>query len=829
MALLGMAGAHYMSEFVDRDKEFDELKRQLEQAKEGHGRLVFIVGEAGIGKTRLAKEFGTFAKEQGVRFLEGRCLYHENSDPYLPFIDAFRQYFQAGEGDDMGGPAEDLVPMGMVGFGGIGPELSNERMEELVPMGLVGFAGTGLEPEEERAPAPFEKIDLKEERSRMFETISQLISSIAERTPLLLFLDDLQWADNASLQLLHYVARNVQNSRVLLVGAYRPEDLKEVEGSVHPLTDTIRRMSLEKIYSSIQLDRLGQEHIHKMVCSLLEMQQIPHDFTKKLYEESEGNPFFVEEVLKSMVDEGIIDLKTFKLPSTDLSEIRIPRSIKDVISRRIARLDENSSKVLKYAAIIGNEFSFEVLLSCVEMDEEDLLDVIDKLMEAKLIHETEGKDDEVYRFDHLQIRGVVFDGLSRSRIRIMHKRVATTLEQAYQDRPDEVVYALAKNFSVGKVHEKALKYSLMAAQKALRSYAIEESIKYYALTLKALDALEETNERNQQKLDILLHLAHIEDMAGESESAMEHLKKSTEIGERLQNPLKVAEAYRRIGHILRERNEWDEATQQYEKSLEISEANDDFHGIADVYRGLGKISWRLGNYDEAKRCIKYCIENATKIDDAGLIGTSHIELGNVFGDTGDYQAAIEEYEKAIEILSKIDELAEIARAYNNMGEQYKYMGQFEQAIQFYESCISTSEKAGDVRTMSYGLLNAGECYARIGKPEKGKGLVDKAFGILQKLGEKYITSGAYMNYGIIHRELGEFEEAVADFEKAIAIMKEVNVKYDLGITYFEYGILFTKTGEKEKAKQQLLVAKKLFEEVGSKVFLEKTGSALEGL
>jgi predicted ATPase len=225
------------SKFIGREEEFKALKQHLESSIQGEGRLVFIVGEAGIGKSRLAEELIEYAKSKEVMTLVGRCLYQENAEPYLPFIDAFGRYISGRQYAMPGGlgqerqASEDFFAMGLVGIAGsssTGLGQSSEGESDLVPMGLLP-----IDDESPTTPsATVRKIDPQQDRTLLFESLSQLVIDITKSQPLLLVLDGLQWADDGTLQLLHYLARNIQNSKVMICGTYRPEELENLRGEV---------------------------------------------------------------------------------------------------------------------------------------------------------------------------------------------------------------------------------------------------------------------------------------------------------------------------------------------------------------------------------------------------------------------------------------------------------------------------------------------------------------------------------------------------------------------------------------------------------------------
>ena len=805
---------------IGREKELKQLKEMLESMLSGHGGLVFISGEAGIGKTRLIFELRDYALPLGVRFLTGRSLYHEGSDPYLPFIDALREYFKREKHEEAKGDEKISGPIGFIGHVG-GLEKMESRSEGAIPLGLL--TTMGHDESQKR-----EEIDIRKERDRMFETVLQLIISISKEKPLILFLDDLQWADSASLQLLYYISRNIRETRVLICCTYRPEDLLESEGKAHPLTDTIKRMSRERLFATINLKRLNYEETKKMTQSLLRRDDIPKPLTDLIYDKTEGNPFFVEEVVKSLIEEGMINTKDKGwAEKLDLSNAKVPMTIKDVITRRIDRLDEDSIKALEIAATIGREFTFDVLQKATEMNEETLLDSLDALIAAKLIREESGENEEKYRFDHTSIREVVYNSLSRGKRRMLHRKVGQALELLKKEKLSEVVYNLAYHFSQGMDYERAAQYSMKAGDKAFKSYAPNEALQYYKMAIDALDKLEESIEQKEQKLLILNNMGKICYYSTAWQDGIEYYKQMLALADELKNNLMRAEAYRSMGHIYREKNEWEDAKTNLETAIKISEEIKDQHGLGDAIRGRGWIEWRLGNLEKAIEYFKDALSNAEGAGDNRVIASCYIDLGNVYGDKGEFEKAIEYYSKSEKLLEAQGDYFELARVYNNVGETYKEQGMLEKAVEYYEKCIQTSEKSKNMILLAFGYQNCAEVYARMDKLDNAKEYADKAMVLGKRIEDKFLIAGVLGVYGIISRKKKDWENAEKSFSEAISILDEINVPYYIAEKSQEMAYMFKDKGDKESSIFYFRKALEIYKKLGAVGMIEKVNAQLE--
>lgn len=819
-----MAETERKTRFVNRVEEFEALKGHLSEMLKGNGRFVVITGEAGMGKTRLVEELKNYAQPLGVKFYKGRCLYIENSDPYLPLIDALNQYFEESSAEKIAIEGDTLTSVGLLPST-VTPAPKSEEGEAFVPIGLS--AG---EAKEENLT--LEKINIDTERDKMFGTITNLLIDISKVHPIALFIDDLQWADTGTLQLIHYIARNIRGARVLLIGAYRPEDLQEYEGGLHPLMEIFQRMGLDRLYYQISLTRLKYEHALELVKDILQNEDISPKFMKRLYFETDGNPFFIEELCNTLLEEGVVKpgVYTWDL-GVDWEKVQLPNTIKDVINRRVAKLDETSKKILMYASAIGHEFDFNVLQKAVEMDELDILDPLDKLIGMKLIRES-GTTHETYMFEHAQIRAVVYESLSKSRLRIMHKKLGEIIEEIYTQKNaiDDVVFALARHYTLGKVQDKALTYNIKAGEKAKKLFAFQEALTYFSTALQIIEEEgESTIERNKQLIQLLQTTGELCALLGRWDDAIRHFERIVEICNKINDERSRAYALIALGNIRRHRGEFENAKKCFEEALKSFEKMKDLRGIADGYRGLGYILWRTGKYDAAINTYNIAMKNTIQVGDLRRLGTMFIEMGNIYGDKGNASKCEEYYKKAIEELKKVNDLNELARAHNNLGDLYLQEGNYPLALENFEKSREYAEKIGNIDWIGWAFFNMAEVYIRTGEIQKAKVCNTRARHLMESINDRVGLQAVLRIEGIILGEEGIGEEAKKSFEKALALVKELQIPYNEAETLLAYGQFLYKMGEKESGLEKLAKAKEIFESIGSVKNVERVNKVLKSL
>ncbi|MBA3044393.1 AAA family ATPase, partial [archaeon] len=467
--------------------------------------------------------------------------------------------------------------------------------------------------------------EMESEKIKLFDGALQTVLKISEQQPLLLFLDNLHWADSSSLQLLHYLSRNTRNAKIMMCGAYRHEEI--VKG--HPLIKIMEMMKAEKLFVDMRLDAFRVENIPDFIYSLLGKNAFPDEFISKIGTETEGNPFFIEELLKTLVEEGIVYKKERKWYAKDVAEIETPKTIKDVVFRRINHLDEECKDVLKYAAVIGKDFDFNVLQKTMNKDEEELASLLEKIIEVGIF-----KENGILHFVHPMTQEVLYRELPNFKKTVVHKKAGFALEAMHPKNVEENSAMLAYHFSKGGVPDKTMLYAIKAGDRARKMFSFDEAEKYYKLALNGIEKLEESMENKKTKVLLLNKLGGAYFVLGEWNNALECAKESEKLSKETGDEKQTAESFRNIGQINENRSEWDDSLRNYEKSLQITERIKDNQGIAESHKGLGWIHWRKGEYDEAIEHYTLAVKYGEKIGLIPVTASAYISLGSIYGKRG---------------------------------------------------------------------------------------------------------------------------------------------------------------------------------------------------
>ena len=452
--------------FVGRRQEMGDLKAALEDALSGRGRMVTLVGEPGIGKTRIAQELTTYAGLRGAQVLWGRCYEEQGVPPYWPWVQAIRSYVRERESEElsavMGAGAADIA------------EIVADVRDRL----------TGL-------PSP-PALEPAQARFRLFDSITSFLKAAGQRQPVVLVLDDLHWADTASLMLLQFVARELTGARVLLVGTYRDVEVNRQ----HPLAETLGELtrSAGGGFERILLRGLNQEDVGRFIWVTSGMTP-PPGLVDAVHRQTEGNPLFVTEVVRLLAQQG--DLTGGQARDRESWEIRVPEGVKEVIVRRLNRLSLRCNEVLSIASVIGREFTLEQVDRLVEdLTQDMLLDVLEEALHERLVEEMPTSIGR-YQFTHALIQETLAEELSITRRVRLHAQIAEVLEELYGSDASGHAAELAYHYVQAEAvlgSEKLMRYSSLAGERALVTYAHEEALDHFQRGLEAREVPLSGNE-----------------------------------------------------------------------------------------------------------------------------------------------------------------------------------------------------------------------------------------------------------------------------------------------------------------------------------------------
>ncbi len=585
-------------EFVGRELELASLREAWAEARAGERRFVVVAGGPGIGKTRLAGMLAVEAHEDGTVLYAG-CP-EEGLVAYQPFVEAIRQYARSV-------PLENALRRtgpGAAELARLIPELADQLPEDL-----------GAEPD-----------DPETRRFLMYEAVSALLTEASREGPLLLILDDLHWADRSTLRLLRHVVRAQDQASLLIVGTYRDAEVD----AEHPLAELLADLRRDRLFERVTLaglDRVGvgtlmEAHAGHPASSAL---------VQTVHDETEGNPFFVEEVVRHLIETGTqFDRERGWTSTLTPAQIGVPDGVKEVLTRRLARLSETGRAVLAQAAVLGPEFSFELLAATADLDEDSVIGALEEALGARLVVE---RPDSTYAFTHALVRETLYGGLSSPRRQRRHAIAARALEAAESADAEERIASLAIHYRLaGPAGDpaKGIEYSLRAGERARRLFAWDETVAHWRGALTLMDSI---GADPTERARLTVALAEVSAVAGDLAGQISLLERALALYAELDDDERTAQVNSRLGmaHSL--------IDSVHASHLDIERAFRHYDAARAVLdRGPARIA--LGHLETGVACaLTYSLRTAPGIEAA----KRGMEIAEELGDEALWAGATEAY------------------------------------------------------------------------------------------------------------------------------------------------------------------------------------------
>jgi class 3 adenylate cyclase len=500
--------------FVGRERETQTLRATLAEALAGRGRLLTLVGEPGIGKTRMTEELATYARLRGAEVLVGRCYEGEGAPAYWPWVQIVRSYVQARE------PSAWLAEMG--------PGAAD--IADMVPELRRSAASLSVTPPMEPEQARF----------RLFDSLSAFFKAAAQARPLVLVLDDLHWADKPSLLLLQFLAKDIANLRLLFVGTYRDIEL----GRHHPLEEALAELARNPRSERALLRGLQEGDVARFI-ELAAGTRPPAALVQAIFRETEGNPFFMQEVVRLLHTDG----RLARADSIASWSIEIPQSVRSVVGQRLRHLSEACNQVLTIAAAVGREFDAKLVDALAAGDEgpsdaslDRLLDRLDEAVQARILVEVADAPGR-YRFAHALVRETLYDELRTVQRVRLHRRIGETIERLHSGSIEGHLPELAHHFGEAAASgslQKAVDYAIRAAQRADQLLAFEAAAAHYQRALQMLELGETPDDR--RRCEVLIALGEAQIASGDPAQAAQNCRAALRLARALNDATLLARA-----------------------------------------------------------------------------------------------------------------------------------------------------------------------------------------------------------------------------------------------------------------------------------------------
>jgi tetratricopeptide (TPR) repeat protein len=695
------------SPLVGREAEMATLRSALVELGLGRGQIVSIMGEAGLGKSRLLAELrrespGTIGEAEALQWLEARCLSYQTTTPYAPFVELFRNHF--GLADE---PANADLYVGLAA--GVAQAAPN-HVDDIAPYlaTLLGLPLSGAAFDRVRYLAP------PQMRARVQQALADYLECLCLGTPVVLVLDDLHWADPTSLNLLESLLPLVQRARLMVVAVLRPQR-QEPAWHFH---ETAARDYAQR-YQAQMLQPLDESDARQLVANLLHIEDLPEKVRQLILKKAEGNPFFVEEVIRSLLDSGLVVRDDGHWRATRAIEnIAVPDTLAAVINARLDRLGDEARGVAQSAAVIGRQFSLD-LLGAVHPPRQGLDEPLSTLQRRDLVREKTRLPERVYIFKHALTQETAYNSLLLKTRRELHLKIAGVLEQSAPEQVNDLAY----HYLAARQPARALPFLIEAGDRAAKAYATPEAIGFYRQALDILHAL-----------DDLARVRHV---------------------------------YEGLGNALAFANRMPEAVETFRTMLAVAEKAGD---VPMQVSALNKLTFifamRMGQFKEAEAYLSEADRRARQSQDKpGLSEMVTIQC-IMCTFAGDFDGVVRHMDEMLAWGQELGVKEQVTLGLAHIAQSQAYMLQFEKAFENYEAGLRLCREIGDRQHEAEMLAFAGPiCYLARGDIRSARRSAEDGLTIGMQIGDLHAPVTACRMLGYFAHQQGEYEHAIEYYQR----------------------------------------------------------------
>ncbi len=844
---LEAAAVRGLTRFVGRQTELEALRQAQDQADSGHGQVVAVVGEPGVGKSRLFWEFTHSHRTQGWLILESGSVSYGKATAYLPVIDLLKTYCQVGERDDQRKMREKVT----------GKILTlDETLKPTLPA-LFTLLEVPVEDTQWQVQDP------QQRRQQTLNAVKRLLLRESQVQPLCLVFEDLHWIDSETQAFLDSLVESLPTARLLLLVNYRPE-YQHGWGS-------------KTYYTQLRIDPLTPESAHELLENLLGADAGLEQLKQLLIERTDGNPFFLEESVRTLVEtKALVGERGSYQLAQELPSIQVPATVQAVLAARIDRLPPEDKRLLQSASVIGENIPFALLQAVVEMPEEELHSHLSRLQAVEFLYETGLYPEIEYTFKHALTYQVAYNSLLVERRRTLHAKIMETIEVLYSDRLAEQVEWLAHHAFRGEIWEKAVTYLRQAGRRAAERWAHREAAAYFEQALEALEHLPQTRETTEHAIDIRLELRPSLFALGEPERTIRLLREAETLAEALGDQHRLLRISSDMTAYFHQVGDHIHAIEIGERALSTATALGDFALQVQIRTRLGRAYTFMGNYPRAIEIWRWTIaslKGELLLERFGMVGaTGPINLGfltHCLSELGEFDEGIGTGEKGIHLADEVNDPQSIANAYHNLGYLYLLRGDLAMATPLLERAVEVCRIryvpvnfSRAASRLGYTYLNSGrvaqalelleeavgggggrfqnesihtawlsEGYLRAGRMDAAVEHAQRALDLARQTKEKANEAYALSVLGEIaaHKDSPGIGEAEDYSHQALALAEELGMRPLVAQCHLGLGKLYRRIDNLEQAKRHLTTATSMMREMKMGLWLEQAEAELKGL
>jgi predicted ATPase/class 3 adenylate cyclase len=775
------------TEFAGREQELITLYSCLDKAVAGIGQFVTVVGEAGVGKSRLVYEFQNYIDKNKVEVWQGYCQSFWSGTNYFPFISMLSRGLHLSEEIK----SKDIHEIAVSSICGI-----NRELEIYLPFYL-----NLLSIPSEEYPLP-DHIEGQELINAFHDAIAEISIIKSKRQPLVLILEDWQWVDQASESALKHLVSIAGTHPLMIVTVYRPI-----------YSSKWRNWSYHTPIVLKSLDNLNSKNIVK---SVFRVDHLPQELVELIITRTEGNPFFIEEVCHSLIEGGVIEVNEAKqaILTQALETLAIPDKVQAIISARLDRLVPDAKETLRIASVVGRRFERQILEK-IYRGKLSLSQVLKKLIALEMIQQTRVFPEAEYWFRHALTKEVVYNSLLLQRRKVLHGFVGQIIEEIYPERIEEHVNLLQYHFSMAKNWAKAVQYGHLSAEKASKLSQFHEAVTFFDHVLKWLVELPEDRLRLETQIDILLKQERLYETLGQRDQQQKIINKLISLVQPEKDQALLAEIYMRQGDLYTQLGNYNEADRVLNDAINNWRSLSDASGESRSLRSMGFLRWHQNRYKEAIKCNEEALAIDRQREDSIAIATDLTNLGSVWHNFGDpkrslkcleealkiYETkqkpvkqaftlysianvyreqdildrAIIQYQRAQEIFDQHHDRLMSSRAIAGIASIYKKQGKVQESLHLYEEVVKVTREINYRQGLSHALGAVGDLLLTLNKPRKALNYLLESTEIFVELKDRQREAEIWEKIGNIYdQNIEDFKNALNAWDKAKELLAMTN-------------------------------------------------------
>ncbi len=774
------AAARGLTRFVGRQGELQVLGQALKQAEVGHGQIVALVGEPGVGKSRLLWEFTHSHRTQGWLALESGSVSYGKATAYRPVIDLLKVYFRIEERDDARRLLEKIT----------GKLLTLDKSLEPTLPALLALLDVGVEDPE------WQRLHPTQRRGRTLDACKRLLLRESQVQPLVLIFEDLHWIDSETQAFLNSLIESLPTSRIILLVNFRPE-YQSSWGS-------------KTYYAQLRIDPLPPENAEELLLGLLGESAEQRELRRTLIERTEGNPFFLEESVRSLIEAGVLkgERGNYRLQIPP-SGIQVPGRVQAVLAARIDRLQSEDKRLLQTAAVIGKDVPFPLLQAISDLGADDLQAGLGRLQAAEFLYEARLFPDIEYTFKHALTHEVAYSSLLQERRRTTHARILSAMETLYAGRISEQLERLSHHALRGEAWPRAQDYLQQTGLKALSRSANHEAASYFVQSLDALAHLPDSRENTEKSIDLNLELRSALHPLGEFDRVLEVLQRAAAQAESIVDKRRRGRVLSYLAQAYRLRGDHAGAIEAGTTAVEIGRNFDDPVIQAPANFHLGQVLFHLGDHH---RAIEYYSNNVKTLhgdlarDRLGMAGVPLVftrgHLAWSLAELGRFQEAFSEWQEAIRLAEEVKHPFSEAFAKYCGGFLYLRKGEIERAIAQLEPGLNLCQAMNLRLELPFVASFLGIAYAYVDRVGDGIALAERAVEEMKSLNIHSGRSWIVGFLGYVYLIAGQTSKAIDLMQQALALAQQNNERGWVAWEHHVLGLAWASEGGASNDKAQ---------------------------